>query len=271
MSDGLQIRVRGQVQGVGFRPFVWQLAQRFGVSGEVRNDAEGVLVRALGGDLAGFLAALQAESPPLSRIDAVETAPCAFDPPQGFVIAASGAAGAETRVTPDAATCPACLAEILDPADRRHGYAFANCTHCGPRFTILTGLPYDRGQTTMAAFPMCEACAAEYADPADRRFHAQPVACPECGPRLWIEPAAPDPLDPGAQRQQVPDRPDRIAVDRRRARDDAVGLLGQVGEGRGLGGGVIVERDADLRVFRGAPGHRGGHRRWHGRSAGSSG
>ncbi|WP_172330600.1 carbamoyltransferase HypF [Mangrovicoccus sp. HB161399] len=200
MIDGLQIRVRGQVQGVGFRPYVWQLARRFGLRGEVLNDAEGVLIRAAGGDMAGFLAALEAEAPPLARIDAVETATCVFAAPEGFAIAASGGAGAETRVTPDAATCPACLAEIMDPSDRRHGYPFANCTHCGPRFAILTGLPYDRAQTTMAAFPMCGACAAEYADPADRRFHAQPVACPDCGPRLWIEPAAPDPVRAAAAR-----------------------------------------------------------------------
>ncbi|WP_138471890.1 carbamoyltransferase HypF [Poseidonocella sp. HB161398] len=201
MSDALQIRVRGQVQGVGFRPFVWQLAQRFGLRGEVLNDAEGVLIRAAGEDLPGFLAALEAEAPPLARIDLVETAPL---PGQalaaGFAIAASGGPGARTRVTPDAATCPACLAEIRDPADRRYGYAFANCTHCGPRFSILRGLPYDRAQTTMAAFPLCPACRAEYGDPADRRFHAQPVACPDCGPRLWIEPAAPDPVRAAAAR-----------------------------------------------------------------------
>jgi len=189
MSGGRRIRVRGQVQGVGFRPFVWQLARARGLCGDVLNDPEGVLVRAWGPDLEGFCAALDAEAPPLARVDAVDWEALEGPAPEGFVIAPSQGAGAETRVTPDAATCPACLAEIADPADRRAGHAFANCTHCGPRFTILRGLPYDRTQTTMAAFVMCDVCRAEYDDPADRRFHAQPVCCPDCGPRLWIEPS----------------------------------------------------------------------------------
>ncbi|MEX5726951.1 hydrogenase maturation protein HypF [Rhodovulum iodosum] len=185
--DGREIRVRGQVQGVGFRPFVWQLAQTHGVCGEVCNDAHGVLIRAAGGDLDAFEAALSARPPALARVDAVETRSIAFAaPPEAFVIAASGRGGAETRVAPDAATCAACLAEIRAPG-RRQGYAFTNCTHCGPRFTILRRLPYDREQTTMAAFEMCPACRAEYDTPADRRFHAQPIACPDCGPRLWLE------------------------------------------------------------------------------------
>jgi hydrogenase maturation protein HypF len=179
--------VRGQVQGVGFRPFVWQLARRFGVSGEVLNDAEGVLIHAAGGDLDAFEAALLTEAPALSRVDAVESGAADMAATGTFVIAASGARGAETRVTPDAATCAECAAEIRDPAERRHGYAFTNCTNCGPRFTILNALPYDRAETTMASFEMCEACRAEYEDPADRRFHAQPIACPDCGPRLWFE------------------------------------------------------------------------------------
>jgi hydrogenase maturation protein HypF len=174
------------VQGVGFRPFVWQLATRLGLSGEVLNDAEGVLIRVAGGDLDAFEAALRAEAPPLARIDAVESRAASVPTGPGFVIAASGPQGARTRVTPDAATCPACLDEIAG-GGRRHGYAFTNCTHCGPRFTILQTLPYDRAQTTMAGFALCPACAAEYADPADRRFHAQPIACPDCGPRLWFE------------------------------------------------------------------------------------
>ena len=186
MVSGRRIRVRGQVQGVGFRPFVWSLAQRFGVSGEVSNDAEGVLILCAGGDLDGFEAALRGEAPPLARVDAVES--CAAEVPmgEGFAIVASGGPGAETRVTPDAASCGDCVAEIFD-VGRRRGYAFTNCTNCGPRFTILTGLPYDRAQTTMAGFALCEACRAEYEDPGDRRFHAQPVACPDCGPRLWFE------------------------------------------------------------------------------------
>lgn len=179
--------MRGQVQGVGFRPFVWQLAQRFGVSGEVLNDAEGVLIHASGGDLAAFEAALTTDAPALASVDAVESAAADVEATSEFRITASGPAGAETRVTPDAATCPDCVAEIFDPAERRFGYAFTNCTNCGPRFTILKALPYDRAQTTMAPFQMCADCQSEYENPADRRFHAQPVACPACGPRLWCE------------------------------------------------------------------------------------
>ncbi|ANT59518.1 carbamoyltransferase HypF [Salipiger sp. CCB-MM3] len=183
--SGRRIRVRGQVQGVGFRPFVWALARRFGVSGEVSNDAEGVLVLACGGDLERFMAALRDEAPPLARVDTIEVSDWSGRA-EGFVIAASGAAGAETRVAPDAATCKDCVAEIFGTG-RRQGYAFTNCTNCGPRYTILQGLPYDRAQTTMAGFALCDACRAEYEDPGDRRFHAQPVACPACGPRLSIE------------------------------------------------------------------------------------
>lgn len=180
------IRVRGQVQGVGFRPFIWQLAQEFGLRGRVWNDAEGVAIEAAGPDIASFAAAISHRAPLLARVDAVEIQAYSGDPPAGFEIVASRGQGAETRVTPDAATCPDCAAEIRG-SGRRRGYSFTNCTHCGPRFTILNGLPYDRAQTTMAAFPMCSACRAEYENPADRRFHAQPVACPVCGPRLWYE------------------------------------------------------------------------------------
>lgn len=200
MKETRRIRVRGQVQGVGFRPFIWRLAKARGLCGHVLNDAEGVLILASGADLDGFEAALRAEAPPLSRIDAVESAPAEELAGADFHIAATGEAGARTRVTPDAASCPACLAEISDPADRRHGYAFANCTHCGPRFSILRALPYDRAQTTMAEFSLCPACRAEYENPEDRRFHAQPVACAECGPHLWLEPEAPgEPLTRAAE------------------------------------------------------------------------
>ncbi len=198
---GRSIRVRGQVQGVGFRPFVWQLAKQYNLRGQVLNDTEGVLIQAAGEALDAFEAALVAEAPPLSRIDAVESVEMDVHLPDVFEIVASRGQGAETSVTPDAATCDACLTEIQDPDDRRFGYAFANCTHCGPRFTILHRLPYDRSQTTMADFDMCADCRAEYSDPADRRFHAQPVACPACGPRIWIEPpGAGNPLEQAADR-----------------------------------------------------------------------
>lgn len=191
-TEGLRIRVRGQVQGVGFRPFVWHLAQEFGLRGRVWNDAEGVLIE-VWGDHAGLAGAIAARAPGLARVDAVEVSPLAGDGPPGFSIAPSQGRGAETGVVPDAATCPDCLAEINGPG-RRRGHAFANCTRCGPRFTILRGLPYDRGQTTMAGFAMCAACRAEYDDPADRRFHAQPIACPDCGPRLWFEGGEGEPI-----------------------------------------------------------------------------
>ena len=214
---GATIRVRGQVQGVGFRPFVWQLAQEFGLRGRVWNDAEGVGIEAAGERLEGFVAAISARAPKLARVDAVEVSGFAGEVPEGFEIAESRGRGAETRVTPDAATCPDCAAEIRGTG-RRRGYAFTNCTHCGPRFTILKGLPYDRAETTMAAFPMCADCRAEYADPGDRRFHAQPVACPACGPRLWLEEGG----------REVPGDPVALAVARLKA--------GEVLAVKGLGG-----------------------------------
>ncbi len=178
--------MRGQVQGVGFRPYVWALAQEFGLTGRVLNDPEGVLIEVFGARAADFALALPLRVPKLARVDGVEVRPLTAVPPEAFTIAASEGCGMETRVTPDAATCPACAAEIRAPG-RRQSYAFANCTHCGPRFTILQGLPYDRAQTSMAAFPMCPDCRAEFENPDDRRFHAQPIACPACGPRLWYE------------------------------------------------------------------------------------
>jgi hydrogenase maturation protein HypF len=217
MQRAVSIRVRGQVQGVGFRPFIWQLAREFGLRGRVWNDPAGVGIEAFGGELDAFVAAISARAPKLARVDAVEVAGFAGDLPEGFEIAESRGRGAETRVTPDAATCPDCAAEIRGEG-RRKGYAFTNCTHCGPRFTILRGLPYDRAQTTMAAFPMCPDCRAEYGDPGDRRFHAQPVACPVCGPRLWLEVAG----------CAVPGDPVARAVERLRA--------GEVLAVKGLGG-----------------------------------
>nr|WP_256478324.1 carbamoyltransferase HypF [Notoacmeibacter sp. MSK16QG-6] len=188
MKKGSHIRVRGQVQGVGYRPFVWALAHKLGITGSVLNDPEGVLILAYGSALDAFTAVLSEQAPPLARVDAVELSDHLFaETPSDFVIAPSTGEGAKTRITPDAATCDQCFAEILDPNDRRFGYAFANCTHCGPRFSIINGVPYDREKTTMADFPMCAECAEEYADPADRRFHAQPVACANCGPRCWRE------------------------------------------------------------------------------------
>ena len=181
----LRVRVRGQVQGVGFRPFVHALAHRFALTGWVLNDGEGVLAEFQGAAPGLLLAALEGEAPPLARIDAVETVEIPAEPGEtGFAIRPSRGGAVTTGVGADAAVCPACLAELFDPRDRRYRYPFLTCTHCGPRLTITRRLPYDRPNTSMAGFPLCPACAAEYADPADRRFHAQPTACPACGPRL---------------------------------------------------------------------------------------
>ncbi|MEW6613558.1 MAG: carbamoyltransferase HypF [Pseudomonadota bacterium] len=183
------LRVRGQVQGVGFRPFVYRLAGELGLSGWVRNDAEGVELEVQGtaAAVARLHERLQREAPALARIAAVEQA---SRPPRageaGFAIVASRGGHVTTGIVPDAAVCADCLAELFDPADRRYRYPFINCTHCGPRYTITARLPYDRPQTSMAGFDLCPACRREYEAPADRRFHAQPNACPACGPRLVL-------------------------------------------------------------------------------------
>ncbi|WP_312458004.1 carbamoyltransferase HypF [Pseudescherichia sp.] len=183
-GSGVLIRVRGKVQGVGFRPFVWQLAQRLRRTGDVCNDGQGVVVR-LWGEEAGFMAQMRQACPPLARIDQTDAVPFHWSQrPVAFTILPSAGGGMDTQIVPDAATCPACLAEMNDPTERRYRYPFVNCTHCGPRVTIIRAMPYDRPQTAMAAFPLCPACEAEYRNPADRRFHAQPVACPACGPQL---------------------------------------------------------------------------------------
>ncbi|MEP7021452.1 MAG: carbamoyltransferase HypF, partial [Pseudonocardiales bacterium] len=188
-----RFRITGVVQGVGFRPFVHRLASELGLSGFVGNDALAVFAEVQGTDsaLAEFARRLPIEAPPLAAVATIDVQPIAATSvlDAGFTVVASrgGAGAARTLVPPDVATCPACLSELFDPADRRYRHPFITCTDCGPRFTIIQDLPYDRPATTMARFPMCAACAGEYDDPADRRFHAQPVACPDCGPVLWFE------------------------------------------------------------------------------------
>ncbi len=193
-----QIVVRGVVQGVGFRPFVYRLALEEGLTGFVGNDTDGVSIEIEGPEerVEAFLQRLSAEPPPLARIDLVEVhelgaCEIAATNATGFQIIASDAKGhVSTGIPADAATCPDCLRELLDPNDRRYRYPFLNCTNCGPRFTITRQIPYDRPQTSMAKFPMCPECQREYDDPANRRFHAQPNACWVCGPRVWL--AGPD-------------------------------------------------------------------------------
>jgi hydrogenase maturation protein HypF len=184
-----RVRVEGIVQGVGFRPFVHALAGRLGLAGLVGNDAGGVFVEVEGAaeTVERFLQALAAEAPPLAVIERVTATRLAPTGAEGFAIAPSRAGGErQALVSPDTATCADCLAELADPADRRYRYPFINCTNCGPRFTIVRDVPYDRPATTMAGFAMCPDCAREYHDPADRRFHAQPVCCPACGPSLAL-------------------------------------------------------------------------------------
>ncbi|MFZ5512876.1 MAG: carbamoyltransferase HypF, partial [Pseudomonadota bacterium] len=183
-----RIRVRGQVQGVGFRPFVYRLAQELELAGWVRNDAEGVVIQVQGPAhaIAALIDRLQAQAPPLARIASLEAHDAPMGHDRGFEIKVSRGGAADTAVTPDAAVCGDCLAELFDPAGRRWRYPFINCTHCGPRYTITRALPYDRPRTSMAAFVQCPSCQQEYEAPAHRRFHAQPNACPVCGPRLAL-------------------------------------------------------------------------------------
>jgi hydrogenase maturation protein HypF len=184
-----EVSVRGIVQGVGFRPFVYALARKHGLSGTVRNDADGVRIEVEGapGELERFLRSLQDDAPPLAVVESVHWQPLAAIWEREFRIAPSREGlRRQALVSPDVATCEDCLAELLDPEDRRYRYPFTNCTNCGPRFTITRSLPYDRATTTMSGFTMCLACRNEYDDPSDRRFHAQPNACPVCGPRLLL-------------------------------------------------------------------------------------
>ncbi len=189
MMQRQSIRIEGIVQGVGFRPFVYQLAQSCGIAGWVRNDSRGVLIEAEGEAeaLDRFLSGLRHNHPPLASISRFEQVDLPCQGESAFNILHSDAGLEKTaQVSPDTYVCADCLAELFDPADRRYRYPFINCTNCGPRYTIVTGIPYDRPNTTMDAFPMCPDCLREYRDPSSRRFHAQPNACPVCGPRLFL-------------------------------------------------------------------------------------
>jgi len=184
-----RLAVRGQVQGVGFRPFAWHLATELGLSGLVGNDLQGAYVEVQGpaGVVMAFQDRLAAELPRPGRVTGMDSSELPLAPGAGFNILASVAHGELTaQVLPDLDVCPDCLRELFDPADRRFRYPFLNCTHCGPRYSVVQGLPYDRERTSLRGFPLCAQCQAEYDDPSDRRYHAQPVACPACGPRLWF-------------------------------------------------------------------------------------
>jgi hydrogenase maturation protein HypF len=233
--------LRGVVQGVGFRPFVHATATGLQLSGEVHNEAGGLVVEVEGPRRAvtAFGSRLVAEAPPLAVVEDVEVTDLPLRGGGGFTIGRSGPGGraARTLASPDVATCADCLREIRDPADRRYRHPFATCTNCGPRFTIMRDLPYDRATTTMAGFPMCDRCAREYADPADRRFHAQPIACPDCGPRLEF--LAPDPTHPGGS---VTGDDAALAAARDLLRDGGVLAV------KGLGGYHLACRAADAGV-----------------------
>jgi hydrogenase maturation protein HypF len=188
--EGRRIHIVGIVQGVGFRPFVYGLASRYALTGWVRNTSAGVDIEVDGSPvvLDAFTAALRDELPPLAQIDEMTVAACPANGFTRFEIAHSQpVAGAFQPISPDVSICSDCLRELFDPDDRRYRYPFINCTNCGPRFTIIKDIPYDRPLTTMARFVMCADCRAEYEDPLNRRFHAQPVACPVCGPQVWLE------------------------------------------------------------------------------------
>uniref|UniRef100_UPI0018EBE6F9 acylphosphatase n=1 Tax=Aquitalea sp. ASV11 TaxID=2795103 RepID=UPI0018EBE6F9 len=187
LTQRLRLAIRGRVQGVGFRPFIWRTAQAEGLSGFVHNSGEGVTVELQGSSsqLAAFQLQLQQHLPPLAQIDSMQQT--LLDPlpdEDGFEIRSSSGSGSTTqaRLPADSATCPACLAELFNPADRRYRYPFINCTDCGPRYTVTHRLPYDRANTSMLPFLLCPSCRSEYQSPHSRRFHAEPTACPDCGP-----------------------------------------------------------------------------------------
>ena len=190
-------RINGLVQGVGFRPTVYRIATELGLKGEVFNDAEGVgvILEGEADQVSRFPTLLREQKPPLARIDFIHPSDVDLKGYTDFTITESQEGKVNTAITADAATCKACLQDMFTPGNRRYRYAFTNCTHCGPRFTITKHLPYDRPQTTMAPFKMCEQCLSEYKDPLDRRFHAQPNACPVCGPQLWFEDIGGQPID----------------------------------------------------------------------------
>lgn len=190
VTQARRIRVSGVVQGVGFRPFVWRLANELKLAGWVRNDAAGVEIHAEGSDLDAFVARLKNDAPPLARVDTVASVAAASVGCHGFSIEESAGGKVRTAIGHDTAPCDDCLKELFDPESRRWRHGFITCTHCGPRYTVTRRLPYDRPQTSLAPFPFCPDCEREYADPADRRFHAETTCCPHCGPRLALLDAA---------------------------------------------------------------------------------
>ena len=256
--ERLAITVRGTVQGVGFRPFVYNLASRLRLGGFVRNQTGSVLIEVQGEppSLAQFLTDLAQHPPPLAQIQQISCEPQLPRAEGRFRIEPSQAdPSASVFISPDVAVCQGCLRELFDPADRRYGYPFLNCTNCGPRLTVVTGFPYDRERTTLAGFPLCPACRAEYEDPGNRRFHAQPTACADCGPRL--RPA-------GVVRAGAPSGEDR--------RSEGPGRLSprlRRTQPGGRGRAAAAEAARREAVCHHGAGHRGGARAGRGRSGGA--
>ncbi|MCL4490529.1 MAG: carbamoyltransferase HypF [Nitrospirae bacterium] len=205
--SGLRISVKGVVQGVGFRPFVYSLAKKFGLKGSVKNTSDGVVIEAEGDTLDGFIEALQTDYPPLARIDSVDIRELPSCGRKDFIIIDSVDSGSFTLVSPDISICNDCLKELFDPSGRRYLYPFINCTNCGPRYSITKRVPYDRPNTTMSEFTMCSRCSEEYHNPEDRRFHAQPNACSECGPHVSLRVAHSPVRDNKGIRHEVRDEP----------------------------------------------------------------
>lgn len=233
-----QLQVTGVVQGVGFRPFIFNLAERLGLAGTVRNTSGGVVIEVEGAPtaLTAFVQAVRAEAPPLARIEQVTVTAGPVRGRRGFHIEASQSQPSAVQpVSPDVAVCAACAHELFDPADRRYLYPFINCTHCGPRYTIIRTLPYDRPATTLADFALCPACQTEYDNPRDRRFHAQPVACPACGPQVWLA---------SANGQRLATGLTAILALRRHVRQGGIAAV------QGLGGFQLVCNAADEQAVR---------------------
>ncbi len=189
-SSAYRILVFGIVQGVGFRPFIFNLAHECHLLGWVKNTSAGVVIEVEGNkaQILNFMDRIKSEQPPLARIEQIDFLEIPLNGHQSFVILESEVIPeAYQPISPDVSICQDCLKELCDPNNRRYRYPFINCTNCGPRFTIIKDIPYDRPLTTMQSFPMCQKCLAEYENPLDRRFHAQPIACPDCGPTIWLE------------------------------------------------------------------------------------
>lgn len=186
-QEAKTIFLKGVVQGIGFRPFVFKLADEMGIKGWVNNSSKGVAIHAEGEHLDSFYQRLLTEAPPLAVIVSSRVVTSKIKNYQTFEIVPSKVEqGADVIISPDIATCEDCLEEMKNPVDRRYKFPFTNCTNCGPRYTIIHDVPYDRAKTTMSEFPMCESCTLEYQNPKNRRFHAQPIACPECGPKVQL-------------------------------------------------------------------------------------